>query len=124
MLDSDVEILKNCETVEVSSALHIFPTNSQVNEHNDQQLFKTCPDYVQNDAQDFMNNKSTGRLVLMKGHHAKASNTCLSEQLLSGKDACVMLCKNVAVKDGLVNGMCGTVTHIVSSESSKFPLKV
>ena len=37
-------ILEGCETGEVSSALHIFPTNRQVNEHNLQQLFKSCPD--------------------------------------------------------------------------------
>ena len=34
MLDSDVEILKHCETGKVSSALHIFQTNRQINEHN------------------------------------------------------------------------------------------
>ena len=44
MLESDVAILEGCETGEVSSALHIFPTNRQVNEHNLQQLFKSCPD--------------------------------------------------------------------------------
>ena len=127
MLDSDssdIDILKSCETGEVSSALHIFSTNRQVNEHNDEQLFKTCPEYIHVDAQDFMNNKKSGKLELMKGHHANAPHTCLSEQLLLGKDARVMLCKNVDVMDGLVNGVCGTVTHIVSSESSTFPVKV
>ncbi len=37
MLNSDIDLLKKCETGEVSSTLHIFPTNKQVNEHNVQQ---------------------------------------------------------------------------------------
>lgn len=41
MSDSDSEILKCCETGEVSSALHIFSTNRQVNEHNFDQLLNT-----------------------------------------------------------------------------------
>ncbi len=124
MLKSDVEILKQCETGEVSSALHIFPTNSQVNEHNFQQLRNSCPDYVEIYAQDFINSKKTGKLELMEGNHSKATKTCLAEQLLLGKDARVMLCKNVDIMDGLVNGVCGTVTDIVFSEESRFPKKV
>lgn len=34
-------------TGDVSSALHIFAMNKQVNEHNVEQLLKTCPEYVQ-----------------------------------------------------------------------------
>lgn len=59
MLKSDVEILKRCET-EVSSALHIFPTNRQVNEHNVEQLHKTCPEYVVINAQDFVSSRKLG----------------------------------------------------------------
>lgn len=57
MLQNDVEILRQRETGEVSSALHIFPTNKQVNEHNVQQLFKTCLEYVVIEAQNFVNKK-------------------------------------------------------------------
>ncbi|XP_077364609.1 uncharacterized protein LOC144009028 isoform X1 [Festucalex cinctus] len=124
MLKTDIETLKSCETGEVSSALHIFPTNKQVNEHNIQQLFKTCPEYIEIDAQDFVTNKKTGKLELKSGHHAKAHDACLAEKLLLGKDARVMLCKNVDVMDGLVNGVCGTVRHIVTYQNNKFPQKV
>ncbi|XP_042601481.1 uncharacterized protein LOC122140744 [Cyprinus carpio] len=125
MLNCDIDLLKKCETGEVSPALHIFPTNRQVNEHNVQQLFKTCPEYVEIDAQDFINNNKTGKLELKSGHHAKTYNTCLDETLLLGKGARVMLCKNVDVIDGLVNGVCGTVTDIVFLNSEhKFPQTV
>ncbi|XP_059198565.1 uncharacterized protein LOC131978809 [Centropristis striata] len=126
MTASDIEILKGCETGEVSSALHIFPTNRQVNEHNVQQLFKSCPDYVEIEAQDFVNSKKTGKLELISGHHSRAFDTCLDEKLLLGKDARVMLFKNLDVADGLVNGVCGTVTHIVYPENDgkRFPQTV
>ena len=126
MLDSDIEILKHCETGKVSSALHIFPTNRQVNEHNVKQLFKSCPDHVEIEAQDDVNSKKTGKLELISGHHSRTFDTCLDETLLLGKDARVMLFKNLDVADGLVNGACGTVTHIVYPENdgTRFPQTV
>ncbi len=125
MLNSDIDLLKNCETGEDSSALHIFPTNKQVNEHNVQQLSKLCPEYVEIDAQDFIHNNKTGKLELKNGHHSKTYNTYLDETLLLGKGARVMLCKNVDVMDGLVNGVCGTVTDIVfPNNDNKFPQTV
>uniref|UniRef100_A0A672HNV9 ATP-dependent DNA helicase n=2 Tax=Salarias fasciatus TaxID=181472 RepID=A0A672HNV9_SALFA len=124
MLESDVHILKSCETGEESSALHIFPTNRKVNEHNLKQLCRTCPDPVTIEAQDFMNNRSTGKLELMAGHHSAALDTSLEETLSLGPDARVMLCKNVDVEDGLVNGACGTVTHIQLRQGDSFPQTV
>ena len=35
-----------------------------------------------------------------------------------------MLCKNVDVEDGLVNGACGTVTHMDFGNDKTFPLKI
>ena len=121
MLDSDLQILRHCETGEASSALHIFATNKQVNEHNLSRLFKTCPEYVKIEAQDYKNNTKSGKLEKIDGHHPNASNTSLPETLLLGKDARVMLCHNIDVLDGLVNGVCGTVTHIVPSDTKRFP---
>ncbi|XP_043953976.1 uncharacterized protein LOC122820538 [Gambusia affinis] len=121
ILADDLQILKRCETGEVSSALHIFATNKQVNEHNIHRLYETCPEFLTIGAQDYVNDKKTGKLRLLEGHHAKASNTCLSEVLLLGNGARVMLCKNVDVSDGLVNGVCGTVTEILIPEKDKFP---
>ena len=58
----------------------------------------------------------------MSGHHSRVQNTCLDESLALGTDARVMLIRNVDVADGLVNGVCGTVTHIVyPSNNKRFP---
>lgn len=79
---------------------------------------------LQKRLKDFVNNKKTGKLELMSGHHSKVYNTTLAEQLLLGKNARVMLCKNVDVMDGLVNGVCGTVIDVSMSKNTKFPQKV
>ena len=122
MLDSDIQLLKHCETGEDSSDFHIFPTNKQVSCHNIQQLFKSCPEYVQIEAKDFVNSKTTGKLVLKEGHHTKTYNTSLDQTLVLGVGARVMLLKNLDVDDGLVNGVCGTVTHVVYPDNDdKFP---
>lgn len=66
--------------------------------------------------------KTTGSLQLMRGHHSSTHNTTLEEELLLGQGARVMLCKNVDISDGLVNGVCGTVTDIAyTPSSSAFP---
>ncbi|XP_074546718.1 uncharacterized protein LOC141805519 isoform X3 [Halichoeres trimaculatus] len=125
LLETDVQILESRETGEESSALHIFPTNMQVSEHNLEQLFASCPDYVTIDAQDYQNSSKTGKLEKMAGHHRAASDTCLQERLCLARNARVMLCKNVDVGDGLVNGACGTVTHIeFKNVKDKFPQTV
>ena len=86
-----------------SCALHIFPTNRQVSEHNLKQLFAMCPDYVTIEARDYTKNSRTGKLERMAGHHGNTRNTCLPEMLYLAKNTRVMLCKNVDVEDGLVN---------------------
>ncbi|XP_061784267.2 uncharacterized protein [Nerophis lumbriciformis] len=121
---SDVDILKSRETGEQSAALHIYPTNMQASEHNLKRLFATCPDYVTIEAQDFINSRKTGELERVVGHHGKTSYTCLAKSLCLAPEARVMLCKNVAVADGLVNGACGTVTYIQFGADEDFPLVV
>nr|XP_061819389.1 uncharacterized protein LOC133608199 [Nerophis lumbriciformis] len=124
LLQSDVDILKSRETGEQSAALHIYPTNMQASEHNLKRLFATCPDYVTIEAQDFINSRKTGELERVVGHHGKTSYTCLAKSLCLAPEARVMLCKNVAVADGLVNGACGTVTYIQFGADEDFPLVV
>ncbi|XP_023815259.2 uncharacterized protein LOC101163383 isoform X1 [Oryzias latipes] len=121
LLPSDVQMLKQCETGEDSTALHIFPTNAQVFQHNLEQLKITCEDFCEIVAEDFIPSKETGKLQLMSGHHKKVKNSCLEERLLLGVNARVMLCKNLDITDGLVNGACGIVTHIESYTEGGFP---
>ncbi|CAJ1060221.1 uncharacterized protein LOC121898666 isoform X1 [Xyrichtys novacula] len=121
MLQSDITTLKQRETGEECSGLHIFATNSQVNEHNFEQLQRTCPDYHVIQAQDYINNSKTGKLELKKGYHTLTYNTCLDAKLLLGTGSRVMLTKNLDLADGLVNGACGTVTDVVCVENEKFP---
>ena len=121
MLPNDIQILKRCETGEDSPYLHIYPTNAQVNEHNVKRLFQFCPEYIVINAQDYANNPKTGKRELKRNHHAKVFQTCLTEKLLLGNNARVMLTKNVDVMDGLVNGVCGTVTDIITSSNNIFP---
>ncbi|XP_078795965.1 uncharacterized protein LOC144988822 isoform X2 [Oryzias latipes] len=121
LLPSDVQMLKQCETGEDSTALHIFPTNAQVFQHNLEQLKITCENYCEIVAEDFIPSKETGKLQLMSGHHKKVKNSCLEERLLLGVNARVMLCKNLDITDGLVNGACGIITHIESYTEGGFP---
>ncbi|XP_055081793.1 uncharacterized protein LOC129456714 [Periophthalmus magnuspinnatus] len=121
MLHEDIHILQSRETGEESSALHIFPTNSQVNEHNFNQLQATCPDYQTIDAQDYHYNRKTGKMETKVTPHSKDNLTSLQKQLFLGVPARVMLCKNIDVEDGLVNGVCGTVTHISETERNGLP---
>ncbi|XP_065139046.1 uncharacterized protein [Paramisgurnus dabryanus] len=114
---SDVNMLKQCETGEVCTDIHIFPTNSEVDEYNMLRLHECCPDVISIRARDFVRNPKTGRMEPKVGMHTKVFNSCLSTFVSLGVGARVMLKKNVDVSDGLVNGAFGTVVHV--SESQK-----
>lgn len=87
LLTADVETLKSRETGEQSSALHIFPTNAQVWDHNLEQLHRVCLDIVKINAQDYVNNPKTNKLELKRGEHAVTYNTCLPAHLSLGQGA-------------------------------------
>lgn len=124
MSSDDIATLKARETGEETADLHIFPTNRQVKEHNLNQLRISCPEFVAVRAQDFERNTKSSKLVLKQSLHAVTYDTCLSGELLLGKGARVMLCKNLDLQDGLVNGACGTVTDIVFGHDKNFPQKI
>lgn len=109
---NDINMLKQCETGEECDAIHIFPTNAQVDEYNIQKLNKCCPEAITIHARDFARNPETGRIERKVGFHAKVFNSCLDKCVSLGVGARVMLRKNVEVSDGLVNGAFGTVVHI------------
>ncbi|XP_033967886.2 uncharacterized protein [Pseudochaenichthys georgianus] len=114
---SDIALLKNCETGLASSALHIFPTNAQVNAHNIIQLGATCPDHLCVQALDYEKNPKTKLMQLKQGHFKHVYQSILPESLDIGHGARVMLIKNIDVSDGLVNRVCGEVMNIVMNDS-------
>uniref|UniRef100_A0A9J8BCB5 ATP-dependent DNA helicase n=1 Tax=Cyprinus carpio carpio TaxID=630221 RepID=A0A9J8BCB5_CYPCA len=109
---NDINMLKQRETGEECDAIHIFPTNAQVDEYNIQKLNECCPEAITIHARDFARNPETGRMEPKVGFHAKVFNSCLDKCVSLGVGARVMLKKNVDVSDGLVNGAFGTVVHI------------
>lgn len=113
---SDVVMLKRRETGEECDAIHIFPTNAEVDEYNIQRLGQCCPETISIRAQDFIRNPKTGRMEPKVGFHTKVYNSCLAKFVSLGVGARVMLKKNIDVSDGLVNGAFGTVVHISRSE--------
>ncbi|XP_055088458.1 uncharacterized protein LOC117393626, partial [Periophthalmus magnuspinnatus] len=121
LLDGDIDILKRCETGEDPDVLHIFTKNSFVSNYNLKILNRVCPEKVTISARDFGYDKKTGKLIEIQGHLHKSKQASLEESLILGVNARVMLCKNVDLADGLVNGVCGIVTNIVENPQKKQP---
>ena len=109
----DVLTLKQRETGEDPTDIHIYATNAEVHEYNARRLQDTCPDAISIEAHDFVRNPKTGRIERKVGLHRKIFNSCLPNCVSLGIGARVMLRKNIDVSDGLVNGACGTVVEII-----------
>ncbi|XP_055088463.1 uncharacterized protein LOC129457426 [Periophthalmus magnuspinnatus] len=124
LLPEDEAILQSRVTGQTSTALHIFPTNPQVQYHNLEQVQRICPDYITVTAQDYSYSKKTGKLIEFTDGVVKTKHTSLLDELPVGVNARVMLIKNVDVADGLVNGICGTVTHIDNPPNRRLPLAI
>ena len=88
-------------------ALHLFAKNTQVDAHNNLMLDIVCKDirtFYEVDAQD-------KEIKTIKDQHkGKASGT-----LRLAKDARVMITKNIAVNDGLANGVMGRIVDFVET---------
>ncbi|KAK7901274.1 hypothetical protein WMY93_018043 [Mugilogobius chulae] len=121
MLDDDIATLKRCETGEDPDVLHIFTKNELVSHYNLKMLNSVCEDTVTICARDFGFDKQTGKLTELKGYLHKSKQASLEETIILGVNARVMLCKNVDLADGLVNGVCGFVTYIVRNPQEKLP---
>ncbi|XP_076849952.1 uncharacterized protein LOC143498932 [Brachyhypopomus gauderio] len=124
--EHDVNMLKLCETGDEldSTALYIYATNAEVDDHNANMLKKVCADITIIHAQDFEKVAKTGRLEKMHGHHVHTTHTSLPESLHIAVNAHVMLLKNIDVADGLVNGAFGTVAEVCFDSEDDFPAKI
>ncbi|CAG2192522.1 unnamed protein product [Mytilus edulis] len=113
---SDQEMLKECINSGPDEALHIYATNNEINMYNNEMIMKLSSEPKLIEAQDFEKDKTTGKLTKRRQNFAK-TNICLPTSILLAEGARVMMIKNEAVSDGLVNGVMGTVLSI--SEFSK-----
>ncbi|XP_067257297.1 uncharacterized protein [Chanodichthys erythropterus] len=126
MLEEDVNMLKKCETGDGddSTDIHIYATNSEVDDHNISKLHKVCTDTVTINAQDFERNAKNGRMEKKDGFHSRVQNSSLEKSLELAIDARVMLLKNINVSDGLVNGIFGTIKEFCYDDDEMFPSKI
>jgi hypothetical protein len=98
------------------TALHLFPTNSDVNTHNGA-MIKTVPNVIKLTAQDSAMDQ-TGSFKITSVKKVK-DDQGLPDELVVGIGAKVMVTRNQNVEDGIVNGMLGIVTGFTKSESEQ-----
>ena len=71
----DIVSLKERETGEDTTDLHIYATNAEVHTYNSLQLLHACPNIITIDAHDYIRNPKTGRLERKHGFHTKVFNS-------------------------------------------------
>ncbi|XP_062601396.1 uncharacterized protein LOC134263100 [Saccostrea cucullata] len=110
-------IIADCIREGPEDVLHVFSTNEEVNTYNLTMLRKTCKDLVDIEAQDFQKNSTSGKLTLREKPLKGSKTDSLGSSLLLAVNARVMLTRNCDVKDGLVNGVVGYITHFLYGEN-------
>ena len=117
--ESDIQVLKSRETTSDCSdypedALHVFSSNADVDNHNINMLRKLTSPIREIKAKDTVKGIITDKEKLPIS--SKSSETGgLREYISLAVGARVMLTKNIAVGDGLVNGVQGTVTGFIEA---------
>jgi len=90
-------------------ALHAFPTNAAVDEHNDEMLVSTCTGICTLVAIDAERDIQTGQAKMSDSSGSESLPTILKVAV----GARVMLLRNVDVQDGLCNGARGNIEEII-----------
>ncbi|XP_062591494.1 uncharacterized protein LOC134252984 [Saccostrea cucullata] len=111
-------LIHDCIREGPEDALHVYPTNDEVNNYNLSMLKKSCKDLKEIEAKDFQKNATSGKLVLREKPLRSLKTDNLSSTLLMAVNARVMLTRNCDVEDGLVNGVMGYITHFVYDQNS------
>ncbi|CAF3421607.1 unnamed protein product [Rotaria socialis] len=114
----DQDMLEKCHQRYLSKdyhpeALHLFPKNAQVDEHNEQMIEKVCANIrifheVDSNNKEIKHNESKSK-----------SNKKKSKVLKLAKNAKVMIIKNICVNDGLANGVTGRIVDYIENNNSK-----
>ena len=100
---------------EYNKAIHLFYTNIEVNDHNNNIL-----NSLEQELQEIV-----ASLLTPKGYKPKTSenglidNTQFSMKLKLKKSARVMIISNVDIKDSIVNGSMGTIIDFVKTDTGK-----
>lgn len=112
------DIVNECIREGPDDVLHVYSTNNEVNEYNLKMLRHKCEDFKEIIARDYQKDKTTGKLCL-RDKTVQSKNESLSSSLLFAVNARVMLTRNCDVKDGLVNGVMGYISHFVYEDGNK-----
>ena len=121
MTNSDIEVLKSREITQAADIhhefLHLFPTNKEVDEYNDELLETLSTPMRQFSAADRLPDNYPGLTIPQSDIRAGGLPTKLFVKL-----GCrVMLIRNVDVENGLVNGAQGTITGFQEDATSSQP---
>ncbi|XP_061188014.1 ATP-dependent DNA helicase PIF1-like [Saccostrea echinata] len=103
-------MLKECIRDGQDEVQHVYPTNDEANEYNLKMLQTNCEELIEITAEDYQEDKTTGKLTLRAKPFIRTRTDGLSASLLFSVNARVMLTININVEDGLVNGAMGHIS--------------
>ncbi|XP_071151504.1 uncharacterized protein [Mytilus edulis] len=84
-----------------ANVLHIFPTNKEVNSHNEHMIKDVCKQTVKSKAKDFFKNSLTGQLSQKDEPYSTYTSEDLQDVIELGLCARIMLIRNIDTTDGL-----------------------
>lgn len=101
--------------------LHICSTNEEIKVFNNEMILKVCGEPKLIEAEDYVKDKTSGKLTRRTSHFTK-TDVCLPSSILLAEGARIMLIRNEDTLDGLVvNGVMGTVMCISFESISSLP---